>query len=80
MRGSIGRRQLSTGTGAAVLHGGSGWSLSWGSSGVAVRKALAGGEHDISVINCGALGLTSALRLQRAGARVTALRLPAKYI
>src|ERR1700744_2342438 len=137
MRGSIGRRQLLTGTGAAVLlgglqgcatsfgakatpkapalqlvpvrastdritritvctrpfraqgprldteqigtklivhnygHGGSGWSLSWGSSGVAVRKALASGERDIAVIGCGALGLTSALLLQRAGARVT---------
>jgi glycine/D-amino acid oxidase-like deaminating enzyme len=137
MRGSIGRRQLLTGTGAAVLlgglqgcatsfrdkgaikapalqlvpvrastdritritvctrpfralgprldteqigsklvvhnygHGGSGWSLSWGSSGVAVRKALASGDRDIAVIGCGALGLTSALLLQRAGARVT---------
>ncbi len=52
-------------------HGGSGWSLSWGSSGVAVRKAMASGERDIAVIGCGALGLTSALLLQRAGARVT---------
>jgi FAD dependent oxidoreductase len=52
-------------------HGGSGWSLSWGSSSVAVRKALAGGERDIAVIGCGAMGLTSALLLQRAGARVT---------
>jgi len=52
-------------------HGGSGWSLSWGSSGVAVRKAMASGERDIAVIGCGALGLTSALLLQRAGVRVT---------
>jgi FAD dependent oxidoreductase len=52
-------------------HGGSGWSLSWGSSTIAVRKAMAGGERDIAVIGCGALGLTSALLLQRAGARVT---------
>jgi glycine/D-amino acid oxidase-like deaminating enzyme len=52
-------------------HGGSGWSLSWGSSAVAVSKAMAGGERDIAVIGCGALGLTSALLLQRAGARVT---------
>ena len=52
-------------------HGGSGWSLSWGSSGVAVRKAMASGERDVAVIGCGALGLTSALLLQRAGARVT---------
>jgi len=27
-------------------HGGSGWSLSWGSSGIAVQKALATGERD----------------------------------
>ena len=49
-------------------HGGSGWSLSWGSSAIAVQKALATGERDIAVIGCGALGLTSALLLQRAGA------------
>jgi glycine/D-amino acid oxidase-like deaminating enzyme len=52
-------------------HGGSGWSLSWGSSSIAVHKALATGERDIAVIGCGALGITSALLLQRAGARVT---------
>ena len=52
-------------------HGGSGWSLSWGSGSVAIRKALAGGEREIAVIGCGAMGLTSALLLQRAGARVT---------
>ena len=52
-------------------HGGSGWSLSWGSSTIAVQKALSTGERDIAVIGCGALGLTSSLLLQRAGARVT---------
>jgi glycine/D-amino acid oxidase-like deaminating enzyme len=52
-------------------HGGSGWSLSWGSGAIAVQKALATGERDIAVIGCGALGLTSSLLLQRAGARVT---------
>jgi glycine/D-amino acid oxidase-like deaminating enzyme len=52
-------------------HGGSGWSLSWGSSAIVVEKALAGGDRDVGVIGCGALGLTSALLLQRAGARVT---------
>jgi glycine/D-amino acid oxidase-like deaminating enzyme len=52
-------------------HGGSGWSLSWGSSSIAVEKAMAFGERDIAVIGCGALGLTSGLLLQRAGARVT---------
>jgi len=52
-------------------HGGSGWSLSWGSSAIATDKALATGERDIAVLGCGALGLTAALLLQRAGARVT---------
>src|SRR5277367_859414 len=52
-------------------HGGSGWSLSWGSSSVAVEKAMAVGERDVAVIGCGALGLTSATLLQRAGAKVT---------
>jgi len=52
-------------------HGGSGWSLSWGSSTIAVQNAMATGERRIAVIGCGALGLTSALLLQRAGADVT---------
>lgn len=52
-------------------HGGSGWSLSWGSSARAVRLALQGSPRDVAVIGCGALGLTSAILAQRAGARVT---------
>ncbi|MDG2520210.1 FAD-dependent oxidoreductase [Caulobacter segnis] len=52
-------------------HGGSGWSLSWGSAEIVVGKALAGGEKDIAVIGCGAMGLTAAITAQRAGARVT---------
>lgn len=52
-------------------HGGSGWSLSWGSSTIAAGKALEGGTKEVAVIGCGALGLTSALLLQRAGAKVT---------
>jgi glycine/D-amino acid oxidase-like deaminating enzyme len=52
-------------------HGGSGWSLSWGSGAIATSHAMATGERDIAVIGCGALGLTTALQLQRAGARVT---------
>src|SRR5258706_553292 len=52
-------------------HGGSGWSLSWGSSSIAVEKAMAAGQRDVAVIGCGALGLTSAILLQRAGAKVT---------
>ena len=53
-------------------HGGSGWSLSWGSS--ARRGAHGHGRPvrgEIAVIGCGVLGLTSAILAQRAGARVT---------
>jgi D-amino-acid oxidase len=52
-------------------HGGSGWSLSWGSSTIAVQKAMAGSPREVAVIGCGALGLTSAILAQRAGAKVT---------
>ncbi len=52
-------------------HGGSGWSLSWGSARIAVGKAMANGTKDIAVIGAGALGLTAAITAQRAGAKVT---------
>ncbi len=52
-------------------HGGSGWSLSWGSAQIAAAKALEGGTKSVAVIGCGAIGLTTALTLLRAGARVT---------
>lgn len=52
-------------------HGGAGWSLSWGSAAIATDLAMQTGAHDIAVIGCGAIGLTTALQLQRAGARVT---------
>lgn len=52
-------------------HGGSGWSLSWGSGTIATKNALSTGETDIAVIGCGALGLTTATLLRRAGANVT---------
>lgn len=52
-------------------HGGSGWSLSWGSAAIAVGKAIASGPKEIAVIGCGVIGLTSAVTAQRAGAQVT---------
>ncbi|MFV3130570.1 FAD-dependent oxidoreductase [Niveispirillum sp. KHB5.9] len=52
-------------------HGGSGWSLSWGSAMIATDLAMGTGAKDIAVIGCGAIGLTTALQLQRAGAKVT---------
>jgi len=59
-------------------HGGSGWSLSWGSSALALRLAQDTGVHKLGVIGCGALGLTSALLAQRAGlsVRIYAKALP----
>jgi len=52
-------------------HGGSGWSLSWGSGTVALRKAMSKSPKAIAVIGCGALGLTAARVAQDAGLRVT---------
>ncbi len=54
-------------------HGGSGWSLSWGSADVVVRRAMeaAPGVREVAVIGCGALGLTAALTAQRMGLQVT---------
>ncbi len=52
-------------------HGGSGWSLSWGSSEIAVANAIATGAPSVAVIGCGTLGITSATLLQRAGIPVT---------
>lgn len=60
-------------------HGGSGWSLSWGSAALAARNAMDGGARDIAVIGCGAIGITTAITLLRAGVKVTiyaAERLP----
>jgi len=37
-------------------HGGSGWSLSWGSAQIVLEKALARGDKNLAVIGCGALG------------------------
>jgi hypothetical protein len=52
-------------------HGGSGWSLSWGSANVAVQKAMTVSPKEIAVIGCGIIGLTAAITAQRAGAQVT---------
>jgi hypothetical protein len=52
-------------------HGGSGWSLSWGSADMAVQKATSSSPRQIAVIGSGIIGLTSAITAQRAGAQVT---------
>lgn len=52
-------------------HGGSGWSLSWGSAEIAVGKALTVLPKQIAVVGCGIIGLTTAVVAQRAGLDVT---------
>ncbi len=52
-------------------HGGSGWSLSWGSANVAVQKAMTVSPKEIAVVGCGIVGLSAAITAQRAGAKVT---------
>lgn len=52
-------------------HGGSGWSLSWGSAFEAVKLAMESSPKRIAVIGAGAIGLTTALTAQQAGAEVT---------
>lgn len=52
-------------------HGGSGWSLSWGSAAEAIALVNNTGARQIAVIGCGAIGLTTAVAAQRAGYAVT---------
>lgn len=51
-------------------HGGSGWSLSWGSARQALPLVLSTRARTIAVIGCGAIGLTTARVLQQAGLQV----------
>ena len=51
-------------------HGGSGWSLSWGSAAAALELVHATGARRIGVIGCGAIGLTTARLAQRQGLEV----------
>ena len=52
-------------------HGGGGMSLSWGSSHLAVEKALQSGEERYAVIGCGVMGLSTSRLLQELGKQVT---------
>ncbi len=51
-------------------HGGSGWSLSWGSGQIATGMAKEIGRNEIAIVGCGAIGLTTALVAQQAGMKV----------
>lgn len=63
----IGRRQVVHNYG----HGGSGWSLSWGSAMLATQMAQSTGRQQIAIVGCGAIGLTTAIVAQQAGLGVT---------
>ncbi len=52
-------------------HGGAGISLSWGSSRLAMEKAMNLGHGECAVLGCGILGLTTAILMQRKGYKVT---------
>src|SRR5687767_3235456 len=52
-------------------HGGSGWSLSWGTGYMAAELAEPHPERRAAVIGCGTVGLTTARQLQRRGFEVT---------
>lgn len=51
-------------------HGGTGWSMSWGSATLALRLVQGTGVKKLGVIGCGAIGLTTAVLAQRAGLKV----------
>lgn len=52
-------------------HGGSGWSLSWGSAAEALALVPQAPPGALAVVGCGAIGLTTALLAQRQGFAVT---------
>ncbi|MEO6282073.1 MAG: FAD-dependent oxidoreductase [Dyadobacter sp.] len=52
-------------------HGGSGWSLSWGTGNVTRNKVLATGERKIALLGCGTVGIATARLLQESGCEVT---------
>lgn len=52
-------------------HGGSGWSLSWGSAAEALALVPTAAPAPLAIVGCGAIGLTTALLAQRRGYAVT---------
>jgi glycine/D-amino acid oxidase-like deaminating enzyme len=51
-------------------HGGSGWSLSWGSAMAVTTMVRATDVREVAVVGCGALGLTCAVYMIRNGLKV----------
>lgn len=52
-------------------HGGSGWSLSWGTGNLARELVLATGEKRVALLGSGTVGLATARLLQEKGCEVT---------
>ncbi|QRR03538.1 FAD-dependent oxidoreductase [Dyadobacter sandarakinus] len=52
-------------------HGGSGWSLSWGTGNIARKHVLATQEKKVAVLGCGTVGIATARLLQESGCEVT---------
>lgn len=52
-------------------HGGSGWSLSWGTGNIARNLVLATGVKQVAVLGCGTVGIATARLLQESGCEVT---------
>lgn len=52
-------------------HGGSGWSLSWGTGNIARQNVLKTGEKKVAVLGCGTVGIATARLLQESGCDVT---------
>lgn len=52
-------------------HGGSGWSLSWGTGNIARQHVLATGAKQVAVLGCGTVGIATARLLQESGCEVT---------
>lgn len=52
-------------------HGGSGWSLSWGTGNLARELVMTTGARQVAVLGCGTVGLATARLLQEKGLEVT---------
>ncbi len=52
-------------------HGGSGWSLSWGTGNMAREMVLATKEKKVALLGCGTVGIATAILLQERGCEVT---------
>lgn len=52
-------------------HGGSGWSLSWGTGDMARKMVLATNEKKVALLGCGTVGIATARLLQESGCEVT---------